>query len=99
VLTQAGDAAKTQSYVVIYSAMAKGKPVDNWDAHFAAAKYDPASDIAGVVKQKGKPEEARTYDSGGGKMDALFYWTKGEGYAFYSGKQLGVVNFRPQTKK
>jgi tetratricopeptide (TPR) repeat protein len=99
VLTEAGETAKTQPYVVIISAMTKGKPVDNWDAHFAAAKYDAASDIGQLVKKNGNPEEARTYDSTGGKMDAVFYWTKGEGYAFYSGKQMGAVSFRPQAKK
>ncbi|HWN80860.1 MAG TPA: hypothetical protein VNM87_02075, partial [Candidatus Udaeobacter sp.] len=99
VLNQAGDAKGAQSYVVIYSALAKGKPVDNWDAHAAAANYPAGSDIASVVKQKGKPEEARTYnDSSSNPMDALFYWSKGEGLAFYAGKQLGAVSFRPQQK-
>jgi tetratricopeptide (TPR) repeat protein len=100
VLSGAGDAKAAQSYVVIYSAMAKGKPVDNWDAHFTAANYPAGSDIAKVVKEKGKPEEARTYnDSSSNPMDALFYWSKGEGVAFYAGKQLGAVSFRPQQKK
>ena len=69
VLNQAGDAKGAQSYVVIYSALAKGKPVDNWDAHAAAANYPAGSDIASVVKQKGKPEEARTYNDSSSNPD------------------------------
>ena len=52
-----------------------------------------------AVQERGKPEEARTYkDSSGNTMDALFYWTKGEGMAFYGGSQRGAVKFPAQAQ-
>ncbi len=99
VLSQQGTPQLAESYIIFFNAMSKGKPVESWDTHFAAGNYG-TTDLAKAVQERGKPEEARTYkDSSGNTMDALFYWTKGEGMAFYGGSQRGAVTFPAQAKK
>jgi tetratricopeptide (TPR) repeat protein len=76
----------------------RGKPVDNADAWLASSKHAATSDLSKLVKEKGKPEEIRTFtDKNGNSMDSLFYWSKGEGYAFYGGQKRGTVTFPAQT--
>jgi tetratricopeptide (TPR) repeat protein len=98
VLSQQGTPQLAESYIIFFNAMSKGKPVESWDTHFAAGNYG-TTDLAKAVQERGKPEEARTYkDSSGNTMDALFYWTKGEGMAFYGGSQRGAVKFPAQAQ-
>jgi tetratricopeptide (TPR) repeat protein len=99
VLSQQGTPQQAESYIIFFNAMSKGQPVESWDTHFASGKY-ASTDLAKAVQERGNPEEARTYkDSSGNPMDALFYWTKGEGMAFYAGSQRGQVTFPAQPKK
>ena len=98
VLSQQGTPQLAESYIIFFNAMSKGKPVESWDSHYAAGNY-ASTDLAKAVKERGNPEEARTYkDSSGNTMDALFYWTKGEGMAFYAGSQRGAVKFPAQAQ-
>jgi len=91
---QAGKSDVAESFIIF----SKGKPVENTDAWLASSKHGAGSDLGKLVKEKGKPEEVRTFtDSSGNNMDSLFYWSKGEGYAFYAGQKRGTVTFPAQS--
>jgi hypothetical protein len=57
-----------------------------------------AGDLGKIVKEKGTPEQIRFFkDSSGNRMISVFYWSKGEGFAFYEGSKQGSVTFPAQN--
>jgi tetratricopeptide (TPR) repeat protein len=98
--TERGKAELSEAYIIFYNSLEKGKPVENLDAWLGQAKtrYGATGDVAKALKEKGTPEEVRSYtDSSGNDMDSFFYWSKGEAIAFYGGHKRGALAFPAQT--
>lgn len=83
------DADTSTGFLVFYHAMKKGKAVEDVEKWLQTSGGD-----LGKLKEKGKPDELKLYkDESGKSMVAVFYWSKGEGYAFYEGSKLASVTF------
>jgi hypothetical protein len=93
---QMGDSEAAQAFIIFFNSFSKGETIEDVNAWIGAGGYGSSSDLAKMVKEKGQPDEAHSYkDSSGNHMDSIFYWSKGEGFAFYGGQNRGAVRFPP----
>jgi tetratricopeptide (TPR) repeat protein len=88
--------AASEPYIIFFTAINKGKAVE--DVGKWVQSSATSGDLGKVIKEKGNPEEVHSYtDSSGNRMVSAFYWSKGEGFAFYGDQKRGTVTFQAKT--
>lgn len=91
-----GDQMAAFAELIVATSLEKGNQisVDGLEAE-VKKNYGGASDALGTIKEKGVPQEVRSHDEGGVKVDTWFYWSRGEALAFSNGRRLATVSFEP----
>ena len=94
-----GDSKSSLAEALVVGALEKGTPIETGTLEDELKKsYGPSSDALAIIKEKGKPDEARSHDAEGIKIDTFFYWSRGEAVAFSNGNRVATVKFEPVTK-
>ncbi|MCK4413909.1 MAG: tetratricopeptide repeat protein [Candidatus Eisenbacteria sp.] len=95
----AGQDRMANGHILMVQILREGQRRSVGYAREEAPKYGPSADIKNVLRDRGQPEEVRTFNVGATPYTAWFYWTDGRVYIFREGTEQIRVGFAPITEE
>jgi tetratricopeptide (TPR) repeat protein len=95
----AGEDRLANGHILMVQILREGQRQAAGYARQEAQSYGPDADIKSVLRDRGEPNEARTFNVGTTPYSAWFYWTEGRVYIFREGKEQIRVGFAPVSEE
>jgi tetratricopeptide (TPR) repeat protein len=95
----AGNERSANGHLLLIQMMNEGvrQSVGNIREH--AGEFGPGSDMLQTLRDRGAPEEIRTFAVGFTPYEAWFYWTEGRVYMFQEGTEKFRIGFKALSRE
>ncbi|MFH1143275.1 MAG: tetratricopeptide repeat protein [Candidatus Eisenbacteria bacterium] len=95
----AGDEKMANGHILMVQILDQGQRHPGGDARAEAQGYGPSSDILKVLRDRGEPQEVRTFSVGDIAYSAWLFWSEGRIYIFRDGHELVRIGFKALTSE